>query len=519
MSTTHREARNTAVGLTAIVAVTGALRFFATDGWPHPDEQMVLGGLANFEVVRVSSPVVAYGGGYFHPLGAWMNLWREFLGPESLQNWHSTERGNMLLVARQWSALLSTITPALTFVVGRRVFGPTAGLLAALFVAAAPLATKEAQIAKADSAAAFVAAVALVALTHEWTHAVRRALALGLVGGVLVSTKYLVGFGPAVLFGLLSDPDGFAWPRSLRNVAIAVAAAVSTFLLLNPHFVTAPSPSWFFLDSVRRSQFTWPQQDGLSGFVAAPWIYHPAVSLWAGCGAGFTLLAAPALAWGFLGSGARRVVAIAVLGHCIVLLANPLTAARNFLPALPGLAALVGGVIVAAASRLSRSDATMALLAATFALVITARPLSDSMRYVRLLSKADTRAVAAKWIEENVEPGVPIRGWGTPAGLVQRGLPRLRGRQITRAPRTPAKWRRMRPGILVHHRYPLAFSRVPLPAVGHDLLRLAAFSPAADELDDAVFADYASYLPISGFGSLERPGPWIEIYATRGHGR
>src|SRR5262245_66370842 len=84
------------------------------------------------------------------------------------------------VVARGWSALLSTLTVAVTGLVGARLGGPATGLVAAAVMAASPIAVRDAHFAKADSACTLVAALVLLSLTGRGARVAARGGAAGL---------------------------------------------------------------------------------------------------------------------------------------------------------------------------------------------------------------------------------------------------------------------------------------------------------------------------------------------------
>ncbi|MEW6270957.1 MAG: glycosyltransferase family 39 protein [Thermodesulfobacteriota bacterium] len=203
--------------LVAVLIAAGVLlRFTALDfGWgvpnARPDENGVFGTLTQMDEGRLFPPLVAYGGGYFYPLDAVLHAAAAVTGrsARSLHDLYS----NGLLVARAWSAALSSVTLALTYVVGRQVGGRVVGAVAAALLAATPLAVREAHFAKADTAAAAMVTLFLVAATRSWRSDGTRALAVGASAGLALSTKLCAGVLPAAALAVVAGSRAHAARR------------------------------------------------------------------------------------------------------------------------------------------------------------------------------------------------------------------------------------------------------------------------------------------------------------------
>lgn len=502
----------------AIVGVAAVLRFMALDFGagvtdPRPDEPGVVATLGAIEAGYLYPMHMAYGGGYFYPLHAFVKLWSWAAWADGLSAEVSAHPERVRVVARAWSALLSTVTVWLVFAIGTRLGGTRTGLLAAALMASSTVAIREAHFAKADSAAAAATALLLLALTRSWSSPDRRALAIGAAGGLALSTKYLVGLLPAILLALARGGRSEGRAVEPRSVAVGTIALATVVLALNTPWIRWPRTAWLFMQAIIDSQWTYTHQAWLADALVSPLRYHATVSLPFGCGTGFAILALPGLVLG-LARRESRLIALAVLGHCAVLLLNPLVLARNLLPAVPGLAVLTAALLVTAVDRLVRAPVHRALALGLAAAVLTAEPLLNGARLVRLLGLPDTRALATRWIEEHVPEDARIVSLGAPTWAVGFGMPAVGGRTVfTRLP--PAQWRARGVTLVVRHQHPLPFSREPMPAGGVPPLRsLAVFDPFDGPLHDPVFEPQdAFFLPLARFSGIKRPGPRIEIFA------
>jgi hypothetical protein len=381
-------------------------------------------------------------------------------------------------------------------------------------IASSPLAIREAHFAKADAAAAFVAALSFLLLVRRPRSMTVCALTTGAVAGLAMSTKYLVAFAAMPLVALGGDLGWRLRDGRWRPAALAVAVAGIVFLTLAPAWLHDPGLSFGFLWSVAASQQDYPRLPFFAGWVERPSTYHVTVSLRYGAGLLVALLALPALLRGLWRPGASRLIAIAVVAHGLVLLTNPLVVARNLLPSLSGIVVLVADLVCTAVLR-SPFSRRRAVAACLVGLVLIAEPLSAGVRLVSLLGEPDTRASAGRWIAEHVPPDARVITWGAPAGAADFGAPALHGRAAPRA--LPVeRWSGAGVAYVVRHSYPLPFSSAPEPADWPEMRAVAVFDPFDGPIDDPVLEPLdAFYLPLARFDGITRPGPRITIYEVR----
>jgi hypothetical protein len=500
--------------LLLVVGLGIVLRVVALDfgqGLLHarPDEFGVVETLRSIRTGRLFPMHLAYGGGYHAPLYVFTRL---VARDADLVTATTAGYLRLELAARHWSALLSIATLGLVYVLGRRLGGARTGLVAAAILASSTLAVREAHFAKADTAAGFAATLALVALVHPR----RRPVTIGAATGLAVATKYLVGFLPAVLLALCEGARATSGRVAAAMVCALVAGAV--FLVLDPFWVTSPRLAWTYLATVARSQWLFTDLAGFAGTTPGPLRYHATLSLRFGCGLAFAMLAAPALVMALVRPGATRLgpaclVAIGVLGHVAVLLTNPLVVARNLLPAVPALSALVAHLLMTAIGRLSPRARRYDLLVLAATLAIVVEPLADATHLVRLLATPDTRTLASTWIAERLPAVARIATVGAPYPGMGFGLPALDNRHVAdRLP--PERWQSEGITHVVWHHYPLPYSSEPLPAAASGLTSLAVFHPFDGPTRDPILEPLdAFYLPLAHFAGIARPGPRVEIFA------
>src|SRR5438067_324994 len=155
----------------------------------------------------------------------------------TLQGAVHADPSSAYLAGRIVSASAAVLTVLFTFLAGRRAYGPAAGLLAALALAVAPLAVRQAHFATTDGVeAALVAAALWLGLRARST---RGYVLAGGLCGLAACAKYTGGF--AIFFVL-----ALAWldqDRRRRVVALG-AAAVAAFWIPGLVILFHPSDYW-----------------------------------------------------------------------------------------------------------------------------------------------------------------------------------------------------------------------------------------------------------------------------------
>ena len=516
--------RPVAVGLLLVLVLAAVLRFTALGFGAgvmeaRPDEMGVALALRGMRTGQPFPMFFAYGGGYHTPLYAFVGSWERLFWNDDLVTMVARDPQRVFVAARAWSAILSTATVLLTFAIGRRLGGGATGLLAAASAFAKCASRTASGDTASNAAASFVAASAFFVLADRSRSLTSRAVRIGLVAGLALGTKYLVGFAFVLMLDLGRELRWSLRDGRWRYAASAGALALAVFLLLAPTWITDPKQSAAFTRAVVASQQNFPVQAFFSGWVGGPLEYHATVSLRTGTGLLFALLTLPALLCALRRPGASRMIAVAILAHGLVLAANPLVVARNLLPALSGLAVLVADLVHRALQRASAPRRRLAAAMALVGVILVAEPIVAAIRLVNLLGRQDTRAAASQWIDDNLPPNARIATWGAPAGAADFGAPTLTGRRAARGA-APAQWRQLGITHLVRHSYPLPYSSAPLPADWPEMRRVAAFDPFDGPMRSPVLEPLdAFYLPLGGLDGVAQPGPLIEIFELPGDAR
>lgn len=151
---------------------------------------------------------------------------------------HTPIPDNLVMLNASFNVFLSVATVALAYVVGRRLFNPWVGLLAAAWLAIFPNLIYHTATFLTETLFMFLVMAALaVLLWRPWRAAdagdhrigAGRLVAFGLVLGASILVRPVSApFLPALALVLLVY--GFGWPRALRYAVIALAATAAVIL-------------------------------------------------------------------------------------------------------------------------------------------------------------------------------------------------------------------------------------------------------------------------------------------------
>jgi len=251
--------------LIALILIAATAIRFAGIGWGgsaylHPDERFM-----TMVAVAIDWPgsVGAYFDSATSPLNPYNNDYGSYLYgtlPLFLAKLLGTITGNVVYgdahePGRWLSTLFDVGTVALTFWIGRRLFSPVAGLIAAALLAFTPLNIQTAHYFTTDATATFFAVAAFAATLQAWFRRSWRWYALaGLAVGLAAASKpnLLIAAGflivPALeavrLRGWRSLIPPRRWKRGrlpvLAGVAISGIAALVTFRVAQPYAFLGP---------------------------------------------------------------------------------------------------------------------------------------------------------------------------------------------------------------------------------------------------------------------------------------
>ena len=462
------------------------------------------------------------------------------------------------LIGRLLSAFLGTASLYLTYLTGRHLEGKRAGLLSAGFLSLAFLHVRDSHFLTVDVPATFHLLLAYVFVLRYLAAPARRDLVLsGIFLGLSVSTKYSLALFALPVAGAVLLGNG---PRSLRILAwkdplLFMAIIFVAFVAGSPFSLLDFNAFWRDL-SFERAHFA--HGHGLD--LGRGWAYH----------LGFTL--PHSLGWPLFASALSGCVWLLRRHHLrdLLLLSSLIVyfgAAgsgktvfmRYMLPMVPFLC-LAAGTLIGRVTKAWRGR-WVALLAG----LLSVPSVHAVLQHDRLLSRTDTRLLAAQWIEDHLAGGTRIALYGSSdfgyprihrsrkdllekqadlraAGMGAKRLKRAlelgaypiepNYQVIELRPLNPLKLRAIRTthdtallareGVcwIVTHEHHLAYSRIDSVfriQLERDAVAFISFNPFKDWKDSPAYYDPidAYYVPIAGYGAVDRPGPLMKIWRLR----
>jgi 4-amino-4-deoxy-L-arabinose transferase-like glycosyltransferase len=418
-------------------------------------------------------------------------------------------RTQEFLTARALVAAAGTATVPLTAAVARRAADRTAGLIAALFLAVAPLHVRESHFAMTDVVMTALLLTSMAVLmaardgSRTWPYA-----AAGLAGGLATSTKYSAG----IVLVLLAAAPSIATAGAFAGGWAAGFFGGTPFALFDFHAFAADV-------AYERAHLS----GGHAVAMARGWIAHVRTTLPAGVGLAILVAGLCGLPLAAVRSGRRALVPLLfTLAFYLSIGAGRTVFFRYALPLVPMVCVFAAIAVCVAARWLAAQARLPAAAAITVVALATASPsLWQSVQLDRLLAREDSRVVAARWLAGQLrhddtlydsggdyarlswEPGVDFHEWRYDAARRAFGDPQGRTPGWILLYESPLPEYTAPPaGIreLVDARYQLVYRVDGVPA--------SAGSGVYDRQD-------AFFLPIAGFTGIARPGPTVLMYRLR----
>jgi Dolichyl-phosphate-mannose-protein mannosyltransferase len=326
---------------------------------------------------------------------------------------HGAAAADLYLIGRWLSIAYEVLSLPLVFLVGRRLFGTTAGLIGSWLVALLPIAVAHAQVVRTDSAGVFfgLLAIWLCLRIAERPGPTRVALA-GIAIGVAIATRYFMVALVPVLIGVIFVGVGRragSVRAAARLAALGGAAAALGFGLMSPYTLLATAELQKSLIAEARTNK--PGADGLSSLGNGIWYLTSALPddlTWPI--AGLTLVGI------WLAIRARHAEPLVLLGYVavhLVLVSLPaLHWHRWIIQVLPVLAVYCGYAIQVLAGRAPAPRlAALALVA-----LVSVQPAYQLLAYELQQVTTSPSVRAREWILANVPKGsrLAVEGYGPP---------------------------------------------------------------------------------------------------------
>jgi hypothetical protein len=366
----------------------------------------------------------------------------------------ASDPSSVFALARLTSALLATIAVGLLYIAGKRLFGRTAGLLAAALLAFSFLPVHYSHLALNDAPALAPVALALVGVAGLLRGPVRRRdlVLAGLGAGLAAATKYTAGVVVVALVVL-----AVARRVPPRALALALAVAAGAFVAANPYAVLDAGA---FLHGLGRQHSATASSTKLGTSQHNGFVFYGWALTW---GFGIVPLIAAGGGAVVLAAGKRaRLTAWVLIAPTVCFLlfmgAQDRYFGRWVMPVLPLLCLLAaaGGIAAIRVVSAWRPRLGVAFAALTIAALL-AQGAVAVIHNDLVLSRADTRALTLAWMNRNIPAG---------AGVVVEPVvgEEFRGHWTAVDPRRPAGARGEQALLPQRRLAGLPLERIPRPA-------------------------------------------------------
>jgi hypothetical protein len=368
-----------------------------------------------------------------------------------------------------------------------------------------------------------VAAVALLLRTHDRPTLHGFALA-GFVGGLAASTKYNAALLviPALVSAVAALVAGDR--RPLMRLPVFGAAMAAGFVAGTPYAVLDPMRFW--ADASAEATHLGAGH-GIS--LGRGWAYHATTTMRHGMTLPVLAVAAGGLIVIFRARPWRAAIVFAFpIAYYVVAGRGQTVFARYMVPMVPFICA-AAGILIGAAVRMfmprAEGQRQAVIAAVAVALAVGSLSLWKTVQFDRVISRTDSRVLAAEWLLQRGRAGESVYMSGSHYGrpdLFVRGKPGPLTivtfdpeAQVFRDPKgvetAPPKW------IVVQESPLLLYSHVPAAVTAllrdYDLLHsIRAVNMKQPHLYDQ---QDAWFVPLAGFEGVARPGPNLSIYHRR----
>jgi len=579
MADKHRTVR---VVLFAICILALGLRLLALAyGLPatyNPDETPILNRALAFAKGDLNPHNFLYPSLYLYALFGWEVLF--FVVGRVAGLYHSvadfqheffTDPSRLFLAGRALTTTFGVATLPALYLFGKRLYDRTTGVIAAAFLAVAPVAVRDAHYVKLDVPVAFFVVLTHVVVARIVTDPAaaerRRSWVMaGLAAGLTVSTHYYAAFIvlPIAAAAVIEARRTGRWADAMGMLAVAAVATVAGFVVGTPFFFVEPQTALRDLVAVREIDIDRAVEStgAFTSFARyADILFHDAVG-WPVC-----LLAGAGFVWAILADWRRGLILGTFTAAFLLFVSNtvPMSRYLNVIIPLMGLAAaftvariarMVGQIAGGAGREAGPAAAALTALAMTPGLV-------TSVKTDLFFRQADTRTIAREYVEANIPAGATIlvQPYSAPVRRSREALAEALRTNLGSEQRASIKFQLMLGAEAANPSYrliylgdggedpdkiyvsPKAFdgttglaplralgvqyvilkqNNVPNPALGgleaalaREGRRRATFTPYRADTTAAERTAVAPYLHNTAAriqGALERPGPGLEIW-------
>ncbi len=408
----------TVLALVIIASIAFALRVFGLQyGLPavyNPDEVAIMARALSFANGTLNPHNFLYPTLYFYLLFGWVGV---YLGAvwlaggvstvAELQALYFTNPSGIYTAGRLLGAVGGTASVVAVYHLGHRLYDRRVGVVAALFLAVAPLAVRDSHYVKHDIPATLAVVVALIAIVRIWPRTPdagrlrNDVIVAGAACGTAFSTHYYCIFLALPLFWAIVQrwrADG--WRVVFRHAVSAGIISAVVFFALSPFLLVEPIVAWRDITANREIVVDRVLQTG--AFVPAR---RYAEMLWTdSMGRAVLALALVGAVWMAATAPARALlIALFPLGF-LAFITNTAPASRYLNPALPFLAIYAAWALARLGERFHAPGPALWVVAGA----IAASPFTASLRTGAFFRTDDTRTLARRYIETNLPAGTTV---------------------------------------------------------------------------------------------------------------
>jgi len=516
--------------LLAIVAVAIWLRVIGLGfGLPavyNQDEVAIMSRALAFAKGDLNPHNFLYPTFYFYALAAWVGasfvfarLTGQVASATEFQARFFTDPTSIYLAGRSLSVVCGVATVLAAYWLARRLFGRAAGLVAALFLAVAPYAVRDAHYVKHDVPATLLLVLAMIATVGIWPHASplrnpkRDALVAGAACGLAFSTHYYTVFLVLPLAWAIWCREAAEGAASVvRQILLAAVAATIVFFALSPFVLVEPLTAW--RDIVANREIVIDRALTGGGLLPNALAYARMLTRDA---IGTPVVIAACIGLGRLcysSSSSWRVLLLLLAFPVafLVFISNTVPASRYLNPVLPFVALLAGSWTrqMSASRRHARLPAgrdagpsKMVVVAwAVGSIAVAALPFWDSYKVGRFFQLTDTRTLALDFFEQHVpaHATVLVQPYSVPLVQSRDGLLEALERNLGDARRASIK-------------FVLRLALDPYPSPAYRTIFLGDGGLDADK----IYVGYGELGGASGLRALQRLG--VQYVAVKRYNR
>jgi hypothetical protein len=404
--------------LASIIVTAFVLRVigvqYGLPGVYNPDEVAIMARSLAFAKGTLNPGNFLYPTFYFYVLFGWVGSYLGWVwltgGVASigaLQDLYFTSPTGIYTAGRLLSVVCGTLTVPAVYALGKRIFSVQIGLVAALFLAVAPLAVRDSHYVKHDIPVTLTIVIAHIAIVRLWPSVrsstrVRNDVMLAAAAcAIAFSTHYYSIFLVLPLtFAVVQRTRAESWTSVVRHLALAAMICTVVFFALSPFILVEPVTAWRDITANREIVIDRAVRSGAFGpadqYLNMLWndsMGRAAVAV-AIAGAACMVVVIPA----------RATLLLLFPVSFFLFITNTAPASRYLNPLLPFLALFAAWMLDYVRTALRAPSFATGLVAVLFALP----PAIDSVRTDLFIRTDDTRTLARRFIEQSVPSGASI---------------------------------------------------------------------------------------------------------------